>query len=122
MDSTIIVALIGGIFGLGGTVVGVIGNVKSRKAETAKVEIAAQMEADKQKYERNCRDDKAVRDGLQCLLRAEIIRSYDKYSERGTITYHGKEALDRAYKAYHDLGGNDVATDLYGACRELPVE
>lgn len=33
-----------------------------------------------------------------------------------------KEALIREYKAYHALGGNDVATELYHDIMELPTE
>lgn len=65
---------------------------------------------------------KAIKNGLQCLLRAEIIRSYDKYTERGYCLLYAKEALTRAYKAYHALGGNDVATELYHDIMELPTE
>lgn len=65
---------------------------------------------------------KAIKNGLQCLLRAEIIRSYDKYKERGYCPLYAKEALTRAYKAYHALDGNDVATELYNDTMELPTE
>ena len=65
---------------------------------------------------------KAVKNGLQCLLRAEIIRSYDKYTARAYCPLYAKEALTRAYKAYHALGGNDVATELYHDCIDLPTE
>lgn len=65
---------------------------------------------------------RAVKNGLQCLLRAEIIRSYDKYTEKGYCAIYAKEATTRAYKAYHALGGNDVATELYHEIIELPNE
>lgn len=58
--------------------------------------------------------------GVQCLLRAEIIRSHEKYTERGKCPVYAKEALTKAYKAYHALGGNDVATDLYEQIMALP--
>ncbi|MDO4832417.1 MAG: hypothetical protein Q4A45_03320 [Clostridia bacterium] len=60
--------------------------------------------------------------GIQCLLRAEIIRSYEKYSERGYCPIDIKEAVQREYAAYHDLGGNDVATHLVHEMLELPAE
>lgn len=63
---------------------------------------------------------KALKNGVQCLLRAEIIRSYDKYQDKGKCPLYAKEALTRAYKAYHALGGNDVATELYHETMELP--
>ena len=65
---------------------------------------------------------RAVEDGLQCLLRAEIIRSYEKYSERGFAPVYAKEALRRVYISYHTLEGNDVATDLYNKTMALPTE
>jgi len=66
--------------------------------------------------------NKAVKNGLQCLLRAEIIRSFDKYTDRGFIPIYAKEALEKEYKSYHKLGGNDVATDLYKQLILLPTE
>ena len=65
---------------------------------------------------------KAIKNGLQCLLRAEIIRANEKYIERGRCPIYAKEALTKAYKAYHALGGNDVATSLYNAVMALPPE
>lgn len=62
----------------------------------------------------------AVELGLQCLLRAEIIRQYEKWSEKKYCPIYAKEALKRAYDSYHTLGGNDVATGLYEENMELP--
>ena len=64
----------------------------------------------------------AIKNGLQCLLRAEIIRSYDKYKEREKMPLYAKEAITRAYTAYHALGGNDVATELYHEMIEMPID
>lgn len=63
---------------------------------------------------------RAIRDGLCCLLRAEIIRQHEKWDEKGHCPVYAKEALRRAYKAYHALKGNDVATALYEHTLELP--
>lgn len=63
---------------------------------------------------------RALRDGLQCLLRAEIIRQNEKWMERGYCPIWAKQALSREYKAYHALKGNDVATGLYNEVMELP--
>ena len=65
---------------------------------------------------------KAIKNGLQCLLRAEIIRSHDKYTDREYCPIYAKEALTKAYMAYHTLGGNDVATNLYKDTISLPTE
>lgn len=66
--------------------------------------------------------EKAVETGVQCLLRAEIIRSHDKYTERGFCPLYAKEALTLAYKSYHALGGNDVATRLFTEMMQLPPQ
>lgn len=65
----------------------------------------------------------AIEDGVQCLLRAEIIRNHDKYVVcKHYCPIYAKEALKRGYKAYHALGGNDVATSLYKEIMALSTE
>lgn len=63
---------------------------------------------------------KALREGVQCLLRAEIIRQNEKWVKAKYCPVYAKQALSRAYKAYHALRGNDVATGLYEEIMELP--
>ena len=67
-------------------------------------------------------DAQNIENGVQCLLRAEIIRSHDKYTARGYCPIYAKESLRRAYTAYHNLGGNDIATALYNDCISLPEQ
>lgn len=66
--------------------------------------------------------NKALEDGVQCLLRAEIIRQYEKWIDRGYCPLYAKQALEREYDAYHALHGNDVATGLYNITEGLPTE
>lgn len=66
--------------------------------------------------------ESAFADGMQCLLRDEIIHKHEKYMERGICPIYAKESLRREYEAYHALGGNDVATRLYEEVMELPTE
>ena len=63
---------------------------------------------------------KAMSDGIQCLLRSEIIRANEKYVAQGYCPVYAKESLKTAYGAYHTLGGNDVATGLFNECIALP--
>ena len=65
---------------------------------------------------------KYIKDGVQCLLRAEILRQYEKWEERGYCPIYAKQALSREYRAYHKLGGNDVATEKYHEILKLPDE
>ena len=64
----------------------------------------------------------ALESGVQALLRGELIRSYEKYHEQGYITVHGLEAANKAYSAYHELGGNGTITSLMEDMRRLEVE
>lgn len=66
--------------------------------------------------------ESALENGVQCLLRAEIIRNHDKYMARHYSPIYAKESLKRAYEAYHALGGNDVATSLYDEVMHLPTD
>ena len=68
------------------------------------------------------RKDRAIEIGVQCLLRAEIIANYKEYQHKHYCPIYAKESLKRMYKAYHDLGGNDVATSLYERIMALPTE
>ena len=60
--------------------------------------------------------------GMQCLLRAELIRMHDKYMERGYCPIYAKDALERAYSSYHALEGNGTVTGLVEDVRMLPTE
>jgi len=67
-------------------------------------------------------DQKALKDGTQALLRNEIIRSYDTYTERGYISIHGLENVIAMYESYHSLGGNGTVTKMMDELRELPIK
>lgn len=62
----------------------------------------------------------AVATGVQALLRESIVTAYNKYSEKGACPIYAKDSLRRVYSAYHDLGGNDVATELYDKLIKMP--
>ena len=66
--------------------------------------------------------DTALERGVQCLLRAEIISMYKEYQHKRFCPIYAKESLRRMYEAYHNLGGNDVATELYSKTMALPEE
>ena len=62
---------------------------------------------------------KSIQDGMLSLLRAELIRSGEKYIEQGWIPIYAKDAYDKAYKAYHGLGGNGSMTELHDSVMSL---
>lgn len=85
----------------------------------ANVVFTAVFNSVRDKQRRKSADERNIEDGLQCLLRAEIIRSHEKYTAQGYCPIYAKESLRRVYTAYHNLGGNDIATALYNECLNL---
>ena len=58
----------------------------------------------------------ATRKGIRALLRADLIRLYNKYhDDLGYYPIYVKQSLEKEYKEYHALKGNDVGTNMYKA-------
>lgn len=77
--------------------------------------IAKQLKEEKRKND-------AVMLGVQSLLRESIVANYNKYQDKDYCPIYAKESIKRAYEAYHNLGGNDVATKLYHTLLDMPEE
>lgn len=75
--------------------------------------ISVQLKLERQKNE-------AIAAGVQSLLRESIVGNYNKYIDKGYCPIYAKESIKKVYAAYHDLGGNDVATQLYRKILEMP--
>jgi hypothetical protein len=65
---------------------------------------------------------RAVELGIQALLRDNIVVAYYRYTERGCITLHGLESVEKMYKEYHNLGGNGTITKLVEDMKKLEVK
>lgn len=72
----------------------------------------------KEEHSRNM----AIAEGVQSLLRESIVQNYNNYHEKGYCPIYAKESIKKVYHAYHDLGGNDVATGLYHKLLDMPTE
>ena len=77
--------------------------------------VSARLEAEQKKNE-------AISQGVQALLRESIVSSYNKYSAKGFCPIYAKESLKRCFTAYKNLGGNDVASELYRKILAMPEE
>ena len=65
----------------------------------------------------------AIRKGTRALLRADLIRLYNKYhDELGYCPIYVKQSLADEYQQYHALKGNGVGTKLYEALMDHPTE
>ena len=61
--------------------------------------------------------------GIRALLRADLIRIYNKYhDDHGYCPLYVKQSLEDEYKQYHTLKGNGVGTQMYNALMALPTE
>lgn len=75
--------------------------------------ISARLEIERQKNE-------AIVAGVQSLLRESIVSNYNKYFDKGVCPIYAKESLKKVYESYHNLDGNDVATELYQKILKMP--
>lgn len=74
------------------------------------------------KISRRKKENKSLRDGLQCVLRTQIVTMHDEYvNKKKYCPVYVRETVSKAYHAYEKLGGNDVATDLYNDILRLPT-
>lgn len=65
----------------------------------------------------------AMRKGIRALLRADLIRLYNKYhDDLGYCPLYVKQSLEDEYRQYHILKGNGVGTNMYEALMALPTE
>ncbi len=66
--------------------------------------------------------DEALEDGIECLLRAELIRAHKEYKRKGFCPIYARESITKMYDAYHGLGGDGVITGLKNEVLALPTE
>ena len=66
------------------------------------------------------RENDALKEGVQALLRDRIIQAYNHYSDKGWIPIYAMESIEACYKSYEELGENGVIDNLMRQLRELP--
>ena len=71
---------------------------------------------------RNMEDSKALKAGIQALLRSQMISDFNKYTEKGFAPIYARESFENCWKQYHSLGVNGVMDDLLKKFLELPTE
>ena len=63
--------------------------------------------------------EKALENGVVCLLRVKLIEYHSKYMALGEITSHAYENWMLMYKAYKALGGNGMIDHMKAEIEEL---
>lgn len=64
----------------------------------------------------------ALRNGVQALLRNQMIRDYQHYKAKGYAPIYAKENFENMWQQYHSLGANGVMDGIHEEFKELPTE
>lgn len=64
------------------------------------------------KLKKNKKKDLAIEQGVQALLRNEIIRRYREFETKGEISILDKENLEEMFEQYKNLGGNGTVKKM----------
>lgn len=67
-------------------------------------------------------DQDALKLGMQALLRAEMIKDYNKWSEKGYAPIYVRENYINVYNQYHSLGANGCMDDMKDKFLQLPIK
>lgn len=66
---------------------------------------------------------KAIENGVQALLRNELIKNFREHKLEGCITLLDKENMDHMFTEYFNLGGNGMMQDIYeNEFKELEIK
>ena len=67
--------------------------------------------------------DRAIEEGVRCMLRAEISRKYERYViDQKPMTVEVRRELDEEWHAYHDgLDGNGTGQWMYEELCEVEL-
>ena len=77
---------------------------------------------DKENDEANKKKDRAIEEGVQALLRNELVRRYREYEIKGELSILDKENIEAMFKQYENLGGNGTVKHLMEELLNLPTK
>jgi len=105
-----IIKLLVTIFGIGG----ICGKIIFKKYEKFEAEKEKRKEADKSNIE-------GLIEGMQCLLRSNILNIYYKAMDKDFLYQWERENLDKSYKAYYKIHGNTFVEDIMEQLKTVEV-
>lgn len=65
--------------------------------------------------------NKALKAGIQALLRAQMINDYNKWSTKGYAPIYARENFENCWTQYESLGENGVMNDIHNKFLALPT-
>lgn len=76
----------------------------------------------REKEEAHTKREKALEDGVVCILRKHLMDEHETWVQRGYITPKALESGLLMYKAYKALGGNGMIDHMEEEIQELPIK
>lgn len=67
------------------------------------------------------KQNKALKLGLQALLRAQMVNDYNKWSAKGYAPIYARENFENCWTQYESLGENGVMNDIHNKFLALPT-
>ena len=64
---------------------------------------------------------KALKKGIQALLRAQMVNEFKNWSEKGFAPIYARQNFENCWQQYHTLGANGVMDDIHNKFFELPT-
>lgn len=86
-----------------------------------KQKMSENKELKRQKEEAEAARDKAIENGIVCILRKHLMDEHECWITRGYITPKALESGLLMYKAYKDLGGNGMIDHMEEEIQALPI-
>lgn len=65
---------------------------------------------------------RALKRGVQAMLRAQMIAEYNRYSEKGWAPIYARENFENLWRQYERLGKNGVMQDIRMKFLALPTQ
>jgi len=65
--------------------------------------------------------NKAIKEGLQAILRDRLLQAYKHYQEKGYADSDDRSNWENMYQQYHILGANGVMDDIRQKFFRLPT-
>lgn len=65
--------------------------------------------------------NRAIKEGLQAILRDRLLQSYKDYEAKGYAEADDRDNWENMYQQYHTLGANGVMDDIRSKFFQLPT-
>lgn len=94
---------------------GVMAHRLKRSLEARDQRLLEEEAEQKEQQKRRDVEHAAICQGLQIILRNEIVNRYNRWQDLGgkPLSILERDVLLQTYQAYHALGGNGTVTEIY---------